>query len=104
MGTKLEVKVPLRPRQTELNIESKGGAARHRLVEAVDALRNRTRVKHRKARKPWVSLPLEAMPDVCWSAPCTGDGFGGSLVTLTRGDLSASVVRAAVVVENARTR
>ncbi len=64
MGTALEVKVLLRPRQMELNIESKGGVARLRLVEAVNAARTRTKVKNRKARQPWMSLPRSVEP---WS-------------------------------------
>ena len=88
----------------ELNIESKGGVVRSRLVEAVDAAWTRTKVKHRKARKPWISLPLETKSEVCQTALCIGDGFKRSAVFLTRGDLSASRVRAWVTTKDARTR
>ena len=104
MGTEPEVKVLLRPRQKELNTESNGGIARCRLMEAVGAARTRAKAKHRKAPEPWVSLPQEAKPEVCWSAGCIGDGFERSSVHLTRGDLPASRASARVVVENARTR
>ncbi|MEN9578454.1 MAG: hypothetical protein RJA70_1463 [Pseudomonadota bacterium] len=104
MGTEPEVKVLLKPRQTEFNTKSKGRAARHCLMEAVGAVRNRTQVKHRKARVPWVSLPPEAKPDICWSAVCIGDGFERSSVSLTRGDLPASQTSVWVATENERTR
>ena len=104
MGTEPEVKVLLRPRQTELNTESKGGIARCRLVEAVGAAWTRAKAKHRKAREPWVSLPPEAKPDVCRLAVCSGDGFERSSVFLTRGDLPASRASARVAIEEARTR
>jgi hypothetical protein len=104
MGTEPEVKVLLRPRQKELNTESKGDIARCRLVEAVGAARTRAKAKHRKAREPWVSLPLEAKPEICWSAACIGDGFERSSVHLTRGDLTVSRASARVVIKDARTR
>ena len=104
MGTEPEVKVLLRPRQTELNTESKGGIVRCRLVEAVSAARTRAKAKHRKAREPWVSLPSEAKPEICWSAACIGDGFERSSVDLTRGALAASRALARVVIKDARTR
>jgi hypothetical protein len=88
----------------ELNTESKGGPVRCRLMEAVDAAWTRTKVKHRKARKPWMSLPQEAKSEVCQTALCIGDGFKRSAVFLTRGDLSASRARARVTTKNARTR
>ena len=104
MGTEPEVKVLLRPRQKELNTESKGDIARCRLVEAVGAARTRAKAKHRKAREPWVSLPLEAKPEICWSAACIGDGFERSAMSLTRGELSASHAKAWVTTKDARTR
>lgn len=104
MGTEPEVKVLLRPRQTELNTEGKGGIARCCRLEAVGAARTRAKAKHRKAREPWVSLPLETKPDICWSAACIGDGFERSSVYLTRGDLAASRASARVVIKDARTR
>lgn len=59
-------------------------------MEVVGAARNRAQAKHRKARKPWVSQPLVAMPDICWSAACIGDGVRVKFCVLTRGDLPAS--------------
>lgn len=88
----------------ELNIESKGGSVRSRLVEAVDAARTRTKVKHRKARTPWMSLPLEAKSKLCRRVSCSGDGFERSAVFLTRGDLSASRAQGRVTTKDARTR
>ena len=88
----------------ELNIESKGDVARRRLMEAVDAARTRTKVKHRKARTPWMSLPQEAKSNLCQRASCSGDGFERSAVLLTRGDLSASCARVQVTTKDGRTR
>lgn len=44
-------------------------------MEAVGAVRNRAKAKHREAREPWVSQPLVVKPEVCRSAACMGDGF-----------------------------
>ena len=90
MGRKEKVKVLLEPRQTESNIEDKGVLARGRLVEVLDAARNRAKAKHRKAHVSWVSQPSVVKPNV---------GRPGVLVTgsvriflfLTWGDLPASV-------------
>lgn len=104
MGTELEVKVLLRPRQMELNTEDKGRIARFCLVEVVGAVRNRTKVKHRKASEPRVSPRPGAKPKICRSVVSSGDGFVRSSVFLTRGELPASGLRGPVRPENERTR
>ena len=104
MGRKQKVKVLLEPRQRESNTEDKGGLARGRLVEVVCAAWNRAKAKHRKACKSWVSEPLVAKPEVCWSTACIGDGFVRNFLTLTRGDLSASRGTPLVIAKNERTR
>lgn len=53
-------------------------------MEAVGAARNRAQAKRRKARGPWVSQPLVAKPDICWSAECIGDGFVRNSASLPR--------------------
>lgn len=65
MGRKKKVKILLEPRQTESNIEDKGGLVRGRLVEVLDAARNRAKAKHRKAHVSWVSRLPAAKPDIC---------------------------------------
>jgi hypothetical protein len=74
MNTERKVKVPLEPRQMESNAEGRGGTARYRPMEAVGAARNRAKAKRRKACEPWVSRSLAAMPEICRSAACIGDG------------------------------
>ena len=103
MGRKKKVKVLLEPRQTESNIEDKGGLARGRLVEVLDAVRNRAKAKHRKARVPWVSQPSVAKPDICWSAGCIGAGVCVKLSVPYLGR-SAGLRGDTVAAEDARTR
>ena len=104
MGTEPEVKVLLRPRQMELNTEDKGRTVRDCLVEVVGAVRNRTRVKHRKASEPRVSPRPGAKPKICRSVASSGDGFVRSSVFLTRGELPASNPTGLVGPKNERTR
>jgi hypothetical protein len=59
-------------------------------MEAVGAVRNRTKVKRRKAGRSWVSWLLSAKPNIRRTIAGSGDGFARSSVILTRGDLSAS--------------
>lgn len=73
-------------------------------MEAVDAARNRTEVKHRKARNLRMSLPLETKSKFCQRDTCIGDGFERSAVSLTRGGLSAPIVSTMVTIKDERTR
>ena len=93
----------MEPRQRESNTESKGSTARDCLVEAVGAARNRAQAKRRKARKPWVSLSLEAKPEICWSAACIGDGVRVKFCVPYPGR-SAGLRSNAVAAEDERTR
>ena len=103
MGRKKKVKVLLEPRQTESNIEDKGGLARGRLVEVLDAARNRAKAKHRKAHVSWVSQPSVVKPDICWSTGRIGDGLCANLSVPYLGR-SAGLRGNTVAAENARTR
>lgn len=103
MGAEQKVKVPLEPRQKESNTEGKGYSARGGLLEAVGAARNRAQAKRRKARKPWVSLSLEAKPEICWSAACIGDGVRVKFCVSYPGR-SAGLRGNTVAAEDERTR
>jgi len=72
-------------------------------MEAVGAARNRAQAKRRKARKPWVSQPSVAKPDICWSAACIGDGFVRISVFLP-GETCRSPWATTVAAEDERTR
>ena len=103
MGRKKKVKVLLEPRQTESNIEDKGVLARGRLVEVLDAARNRAKAKHRKAHVSWVSQPSVVKPNICWPTGRIGDGLCANLSVPYLGR-SAGLRGNAVAAENARTR
>jgi hypothetical protein len=103
MGRKKKVRVLLEPRQTESNIEDKGVLARGRLVEVLDAVRNRAKAKHRKALVSWVSRPPAAKPNICWSTGCIGDGIRANFSAPYLGR-SAGLRGNTVAPENARTR
>ena len=91
MGRKSKVKVLLESRQTESNTEDKGGAVRCRLVEVVGAARNRAKAKHRKAFEPRVSQPPVVKPESVERPEVLVTAFVRNFLTLTRGDLPASV-------------
>jgi len=103
MGRKKKVKVLLEPRQTESNIEDKGDLARGRLVEVLDAARNRAKAKHRKAHVSWVSQPSVVKPDICWSTGRIGDGLCANLSVPYLGR-SVGLRGNTVAAEDARTR
>jgi hypothetical protein len=59
-------------------------------MEARDEPQHRTQVKPRKAGLTWVSVPLNATPDIQSRQDGLEDGSGGRLLVLTRGDLHGS--------------
>ncbi len=60
-------------------------------MEALDAPQHRTKVKLRKAFDAWVSALPSATPDIQSRHRGSGDGGGGTLCVLTRGDLHRSI-------------
>ncbi len=60
-------------------------------MEALDAPQHRTKVKLRKAFDAWVSALPSATPDIQSRHRGSGDGGGGTLCVLTRGDLHRSM-------------
>jgi len=68
----------------------RGVSVRACLEEAIGVLWSRTRVKRRKAAVRWVSWPLAAMPDSCWSGGRSGDVIATKSVRLIPGDLPGS--------------
>ena len=59
-------------------------------MEARGEPQHRTQVKPRKAGLIWVSVPVNATPDIqSWQDGIEGGG-GGTLFILTQGDLSGS--------------
>jgi hypothetical protein len=70
---------------------SQTAAARSCGMEARDEPQHRTKVKPRKARRTWVSVPLNATPHIqSWLAG-SEDGSGGKQSNLTHGDLPRSL-------------
>jgi hypothetical protein len=67
-------------------------------VEVVSAVPNRTKVKRRKARDPWVSRRPTAKPNIRLAGVRIGDGVGTKFRVLTRGELTASAAEAGAVV------
>jgi len=59
-------------------------------MEAVDEPQRRAQAKLRKAIRDWVSVPPDVTPDIQSSPRGIGDGEGGKLCVLTRGDLQRS--------------
>ncbi len=59
-------------------------------VEARDEPQHRTKVKPRKAGLAWVSVPSITTPDIQPRQDGNEDGGGGTLLTLTQGDLRGS--------------
>ncbi len=60
-------------------------------VEALGAPQHRTKVKLRKAFDAWVSALPSVMPDIQSRHRGSGDGGGGTLCVLTRGELHGPV-------------
>lgn len=67
-----------------------GASVRACLEEAIGVLWSRTGVKRRKAFRGWVSWPLAAMPDTCWSRGRSGDVIAAKSLRLIPGDLPGS--------------
>ncbi len=59
-------------------------------MEALDEPQHRTKVKLRKAVDAWVSALASVTPDIQSWHRGSGDGSGGTLCVLTRGDLHES--------------
>ena len=59
-------------------------------MEARDEPQHRTKVKPRKAGLVWVSVPSSTTPDIQSRQDGIEDGGGGTLLTLTQGDLRGS--------------
>jgi hypothetical protein len=59
-------------------------------MEAGDEPQHRTKVKPRKAGLAWVSVPGSTTPDIQPRQDGNEDGGGGTLLTLTQGDLRGS--------------
>ena len=59
-------------------------------MEAGDEPQHRTKVKPRKAGLVWVSVPVNTTPDIQPRQDGNEDGSGGTLLTLTQGDLRGS--------------
>ena len=65
-------------------------AARTCGMEAGDEPQHRTKVKPRKAGLAWVSVPSITTPDIQTRQDGNEDGGGGTLLSLTQGDLRGS--------------
>lgn len=61
-------------------------------MEARDAPQHRTKVKPRKARRTWVSVPLNVTPYIQSGSAGIEDGSGGKRANFTHGDLPRSLL------------
>lgn len=85
-GSEFTGRSPVRPGL----VGAAGAFVRARAKEAIGVLWSRTRVKRRKAFRGWVSWPLAAMPDSCWSRGRSGDVIAAKSLRLIPGDLPGS--------------
>jgi hypothetical protein len=85
-GSEFTGRSPVRPGCVAL----RGTSVRACSEEAIGVLWSRTRVKRRKASDGWVSWPLAAMPDSCWSRGRSGDVIATKSLRLIPGDLPGS--------------
>ena len=102
-GQKEEGESPFGTTTNGIQHRKQGRPRQGRLVEVVDAVRNRAKAKHRKALVSWVSRLPAAKPNICWSTGCIGGGIRANFSDPSLGR-SAGLRGNTVAAENARTR